>query len=281
MSNRIGTDPVAGAGQPGLARDRAASADGTVMLQAVPSRAVVVALSVAGAFVLIGLLTAVLPNRAAQILLDRGSTIFPYPFTIQNLMHVLFGVGLGEIFMRWSVARRELRFASMGLLPEDTATVLQSNDLGAIRQRVTTAFDDEHGFLPYLISLCILQFHASRSVDQTVSVMNSSLELIAHRVDLRYTILRYISWVIPTIGFIGTVVGISATLTLADFENRPNMGELTRTLAVAFDTTLVALALSAVLVLLHMSVQKIEEQSVNKAGDYCLRNLINRLYTGK
>jgi hypothetical protein len=274
MSNPVGTDPVGGAGHaPGFARD--AHAAGTVTLPAVPSRAVVVAVSVAGAFVLIGLLTAVLPNRPAQILLDRGSTIFPYPFTIQNLMHVLFGVGLGEIFVRWSVARRELRFASMGLLPEDTATVLQSSDLGAIRHRVTTAFDDEHGFLPYLISLCILQFHASRSVDQTVSVMNSSLELISHRVDLRYTILRYISWVIPTI------VGISATLTIADFENRPNMGELTRTLAVAFDTTLVALALSAILVLLHMSVQKVEEQSVNKAGDYCLRNLINRLYTGR
>jgi biopolymer transport protein ExbB/TolQ len=246
---------------------------------AIPSRGRSIALAVAGAFVTIGFLTATLDDRTAAIVLDRGG-MFPYPLTIQNAMIVLFAIGLGEVFVRWKVATRELRFARMGLLPEDEATVLQHSDLGSIRQRVSGSFDEEHGFLPYLISLCILQFHASRSVDQTVNVMNSSLELIAHRVDLRYMVLRYLSWVIPTVGFIGTVVGISMTLAAADLDNLSDMSVLTRRLQVAFDTTLVALCLSAVLVFLHQWVQKLEEQSVNRAGDYCLRNLINRLYAG-
>jgi biopolymer transport protein ExbB/TolQ len=254
-------------------------AKAVVPAEKIPSHALAIALAVAGSFVFIGVMTAVLGDRAAAMLLDRGGS-FPYPFTIQNATIVLFAVGLGEIFVRWSVATRELRFAKSGLLPEDTATVLQSSDLGAIHQRVTGRFDEEHGFLPYLISLCILQFHSSRSVDQTVSVMNSTLELIAHRVDLRYTMLRYITWVIPTIGFIGTVVGISMTLDAADLDNLSTMKVLTTRLQLAFDTTLVALCLSAILVFLHQSVQKLEEQSVNRAGDYCLRNLINRLYAG-
>ena len=41
-------------------------------------------------------------------------------------------------------------------------------------------------------------------MDQTVSIRNSNLDLITHRVELRYALLRYLVWVIPTFGFIGT-----------------------------------------------------------------------------
>ena len=156
--------------------------------------------------------------------------------------------------------------------------LLQSHDLAPIRQEVTRESDGDHGFLPSLIDLCILQFQASRSVDQTVSVLNSSLELINHRVELRYSTLRYLVWVIPTIGFIGTVVGISQALGQAAVTE--DLKVLTDLLAVAFNTTLVALGLSAVLVFFLHVVQRQEEHSVNMAGNYTLVNLINRLYTG-
>jgi len=98
-------------------------------------------------------------------------------------------------------------------------------------------------------------------------------------VDLRYSMLRYIVWVIPTVGFIGTVVGIATALTGIDPE-QPDLQMLTGKLGVAFNTTLVALMFSAILVFLLHVVQSQEEQSVNLAGSYCLRNLINRLYSG-
>ena len=213
------------------------------------------------------------------VLLDSETQLFHYPFTIQNLMHLLFFVGLGEIYIRWRVALREQSFMNKGYLPEDDETVLQSHDLGPIRLQLAKQHDGEHGFLPSLIDMCILQFQSSRSVDQTVSVLNSSLELIAHRVDLRYSMLRYIVWVIPTIGFIGTVTGIALTLAQVN-PNAPDLQNLTASLAVAFNTTLIALILSAILVFLLHLVQRLEEKSVNNAGHYALKNLINRLYTG-
>jgi len=224
-------------------------------------------------------------SRVAIVLLDRSSeslgytSTFPYPFTIQNLMHLIFFFGLGELFIRWRVATREKGILDQQYLPEDNETVLQAVDLGPIWRRVAGTFDAEHGFLPYLIDSCILQFQASHSTDQTVSVLNSNLELIAHRVDLRYSMLRYIVWVIPTVGFIGTVVGIATALTGIDPE-QPDLQMLTGKLGVAFNTTLVALMFSAILVFLLHVVQSQEEQSVNLAGSYCLRNLINRLYSG-
>jgi hypothetical protein len=248
-----------------------------------PHRLRTIALFVVLGAGVIGLLSVILDGTIAVVLLDRSTetytSAFPYPFTIQNLMLLLFFAGLGDAFVRWRTAAREQAFVGAGLLPEDYETVLQPSDLGPYRRRVDDLFDGDDGVLPGLINLCILQFQASRSVDQTVAVMNSSLDLVSQRTDLRYTFLRYVVWVVPTIGFIGTVLGIARALTGVAPDN-PNLTQLTGDLGLAFNTTLVALMLSGILVLLLYTVQDREERSVNKAGEYCLRNLINRLYEG-
>ena len=93
--------------------------------------------------------------------------------------------------------------------------------------------------------------------------------------------VRYVVWAIPTLGFIGTVIGISLALAFAgqaDLQDPLLLAELTKRLAVAFNTTLLALVMSAILVLIQHLVQAFEEQALNAAGQYCLDNLINRLY---
>lgn len=243
-----------------------------------PQRGLIFGLSLLAGCLFVAVSTVALgKGQAGIILLDAATTTFPYPVTIQNVSHLFFFVGMGELFVRWRVAEREFAFVARRLLPEDAETVLQSRDLPDIRRQTAGNFDCEHGFLPYLVDLCILQFQASRSVDQTVSVLNSSLELIAHRVDLRYALARYIVWVIPTIGFIGTVIGIAFAMEQINPE-QVDLKALTSSLGVAFYTTLVALVQSAVLVLVLNLVQAREERSVNEAGHYTLRNLINRLY---
>jgi biopolymer transport protein ExbB/TolQ len=247
-----------------------------------PHRLTVAGIAMTAGCLFVGVMTLTFRESiVGVILLDSQSDLFRpvYPFTIQNLMHILFFIGLGELYIRWRVSARENKFLRKKWLPEDDETVLQFQDMGYIRRNVQGQYDGEHGFLPSLIDLCVLQFLSSRSTDQVVSVLNSSLELIAHRVELRYTMLRYISWAIPTVGFIGTVIGISYTLAMVD-PAAPDLQKLTASLAVSFNTTLIALTLSAVLVFLLHIVQQMEEQSLNMTGNYILRNLINRLYTG-
>lgn len=244
-----------------------------------PSQAVILGLSALAGCVFILLLDLVFGGsaRGAAFWVGRGDAVFPYPFTIQNAEHLLFFLALGELFTRWRVAKWEMAFLGKGYLPEDDQAVLELVDLGPLRRKVAGEFDADNGFLPYLIDLSILQAQASRSVDQTVSVLNSTLELIAHRVDLRYQILRYLAWAIPTVGFIGTVAGIGSALGFVDPENM-DIKKVSGSLAVAFDTTVIALLWSAIIVLLLNVVQKEEELAVNRAGSYCLKNLINRLY---
>ena len=243
-----------------------------------PDRWMVLALSQIVAVLFISIASATLgQSLAGIILLDSATTQFSYPFTIQNFMHLLFFMGVGELYVRWRCAQRELAFLKLGLLPEDANTVLEPGNLPPIRHRVANLYRDDQGLLPYLIDLGVLQFMASRSVDQTVTVIDSSLELINHRVDLSYAFSRYLVWVIPTIGFIGTVVGIAMALQQIN-PDAPDLRQLTASLGVAFYTTLVALVQSAFLVFGLQLIQASEERAVNQAGQYVLKNLINRLY---
>ena len=56
------------------------------------------------------------------------------------------------------------------------------------------------------------------------------------------------------------------------------LAEITGRLGVAFYTTLLALVQSALLVFALHIAQGREEMALNQSGQYCLDNLINRLY---
>ena len=256
-----------------------AATAGLDTLWAKPTRARTILLSALAGVVFIALLSLMLSGRAAILLLDKPSQHFVYPFTIQNLMHIIFFVGLGDLFVRWRIATREENFLRLGYLPEDDQTVLVTQDLGPIRKRVAGQFDHENGFLPSLINIGVLQFQSSSSVEQAAGVMNQHLELMSHRVDLRYGLVRFIAWVVPTLGFIGTVYSLGASLSAAGTTDTLDLKAVARTLGIGFDCTMVALIESAILVFILHLVQEKEESALNHAGDYTLRNLINRLYS--
>ncbi|TFH75023.1 hypothetical protein E3V39_02450 [Gammaproteobacteria bacterium LSUCC0112] len=221
-------------------------------------------------------------SMLGAFLLDRHTDSFMYPFTIQNLMWVMFFVGCGELWIRFTDASRELAQIKRKLLPEDESLMLRAQDLGPIYVNVSESDPSQQFFLQRLVRRCILQFQASRSVDQANSLFNSSLELYQHEVDLKYNMLRYLVWLIPTLGFIGTVVGIAFALDYAagveDPQDPTLLAEISGRLGVAFYTTLLALIQSAIQMFALHIAQGREEMSINLTGQYCLDNLINRLY---
>ena len=68
-------------------------------------RIITLLVSLVTALVVIALLTKILPPEAAAILLDikRSS----WPFTVQNILWVVFFIGLGELSIRWRAGRLE------------------------------------------------------------------------------------------------------------------------------------------------------------------------------
>lgn len=220
---------------------------------------------------------------AAAILMDYRPDNTMYPFSVQNVMWLIFFFALAELFGRYQDGRLEENQLYMKYLPEDDRTMLDSSDLGEYYRKLRHTVGEIQLFLPRLIKRIIFQFQGSKSIEQANTLLNSSLELYLHEIDLRYNILRYIMWLIPSLGFIGTVIGISLALnyaggTGATEELSKLLPEITSRLAVAFYTTLLALVQSVILVFSMHIVQAREERCLNMAGQYCLDNLINRLY---
>ena len=260
-----------------------------------PVGIVVLGGSIVAGILWVALLSEVLPvgsrNLAADLLLGGNTRWFQRPFTIQSLMWVVFFIGAGELFVRYLAACAERDQLKLGLLPEDEVTVLRQRDVGPIYRRVRHSDPDGRYWLQRLLTGAMLQFQSSGSVDQVNAVFSSSVELCQHEGELRYAMLRYLAWLIPTLGFVGTVFGIASALEEAgvafagmaadtDFARLgPDMMQsLVAELGVAFYTTLLALLQSTVLMFAMHMVQEREEGSLNQAGQYCLRNLINRLY---
>ncbi len=241
-------------------------------------RLVVFLLSVFAAIVLIGILRYTTSEVLQEILLDADADF--WPFTVQNVMWVALFVGFGELFLRWSSASDEQSQLKRGYLPTDDRK-LGPETLEKIRAGIANRKYGKQAFLPRMITRTIDQYSVSGKSDQAISVLNSSLELYMHEIDLRYSILRYLTWLIPSLGFIGTVMGIMFALQYAgvpaNAESESFLYEVTQRLGVAFTTTLLALIMSAVLVLVQSIIQSKEERALNEAGQYCLDNLILRL----
>jgi biopolymer transport protein ExbB/TolQ len=243
-------------------------------------RQLIAAACVAVGLCFVAILHFTLPDTAAKVLLDRGG--IGYPLSVQNCIWVVFAVGCGELFVRFRAGRAEQNQLVQNYLPEDERTVLQAPDLGAIYRAVRQNAMSSNCFLPRLIQRAILQFQSSRSIDQASALLNTSMEMYLHEVDLRYNMLRYLTWLIPSLGFIGTVIGIGRALAFAgdpaNAQDAMLLNEVTRRLAISFDGTFLALVLAALLVFLTNIAQSREEHALNRAGQYCLDNLVNRLY---
>ena len=241
-------------------------------------RAFVFLVAIVAAIVLIGIIRFTTGPALQEILLDSDASF--WPFTVQNIMWIALFIGFGELVLRWSAAKDEESQLARGYLPTD-GRPLDMDLLTRIRDSIASRKFARNAFLPRLIGRTIDQYRVSGKEDQALGVMNASLELYMHEIDLRYSILRYLTWLIPSLGFIGTVMGIMFALQYAgvpaNAESEDFLYQVTQRLGVAFTTTLLALIMSAVLVLIQSMVQAKEERALNAAGQYTIDNLILRL----
>ena len=108
----------------------------------------------------------------------------------------------------------------------------------------------------------------------TPEALEDQLEFLWRRHEESYLIPRYISWAVPVLGFVGTVLGISLAaegirqIISSEAGLASLSGDLSGAIAplgIAFDTTLIALSLSIALVLVLSLVQRGEERVLSLA----------------
>jgi biopolymer transport protein ExbB/TolQ len=138
--------------------------------------------------------------------------------------------------------------------------------------------DPERSFLlPRALRNALIRYGSTASVQDTSSVVRDICDTEADRLDSELSMVRYITWAIPSIGFIGTVRGIGDALGNAHEAVAGNIAAVTASLGVAFNSTFVALLISIVIMFLMHQLTLMQERMVLEAQDYCDHNLIRHL----
>ncbi|MBL4613479.1 MAG: MotA/TolQ/ExbB proton channel family protein [Magnetovibrio sp.] len=114
-------------------------------------------------------------------------------------------------------------------------------------------------------------------VHNTSQAIESSVEALAVEQEAENSMIRYLIWAIPSIGFIGTVRGIGEALALADQALAGDISGMTNSLGVAFNSTLVALLISIILMFFLHQLQSLQDKLVVDTQAYCEDYLLNRI----
>lgn len=140
------------------------------------------------------------------------------------------------------------------------------------------AHDLRNKILPYVMARGLERYHMTGSVPEATETIMGRLEVAAEQQESELSMLRYIVWAIPSIGFIGTVRGIGVALQRADEALQGDISGVTGALGVAFNSTLVALFISILLMLLIHLLQGGQEGLILRLQTFCREQLIDKLF---
>ena len=131
--------------------------------------------------------------------------------------------------------------------------------------------------LPKALRTAIGRFAATRNVQDSATAVRDLCDSEDNRLESELSIIRYIAWAIPSVGFIGTVRGIGAALSQANRAVEGDITGVTQSLGVAFNSTFIALVISIVLMFFIHQLQLMQERLVLDTESWCDSNLISRL----
>ncbi len=114
-------------------------------------------------------------------------------------------------------------------------------------------------------------------VQNTSDAITASVEALGVRLEAENSMVRYLIWAIPSIGFIGTVRGIGQALSQADKALAGDIAGMTDSLGVAFNSTFVALVISIGLMFLLHQLQRLQDGLLVDTQEYCEKFLLNRI----
>ena len=131
--------------------------------------------------------------------------------------------------------------------------------------------------LPRALLSALRRFGATKNIQDVSITTHTIFESEAERLESELSMIRYISWAIPSIGFIGTVRGIGDALGQADIAVQGDISGVTQSLGVAFNSTFIALLISIFLMFLVHQLQLLQERLVFDSESYTNDKLIRHM----
>ena len=173
---------------------------------------------------------------------------------------------------------RERRLVQEELIPLSEGTKILPEDAREYtRQLQSLPPGQSRALLPRVLLVALNRFTATRSIQDVSATVHALFGAESDRLESELSMVRYIAWAIPSIGFIGTVRGIGEALGQAHQAVEGNIAGVTQSLGVAFNSTFIALLISIVLMFLLHQLQLQEERLVLETETYLDQQLIQHL----
>lgn len=219
-------------------------------------------------------------TRLAQLFLERGWV--PYAIALVSSWALALLAA-----KRLRLARERRLLVQDWLAGPNGGRPIHPGDVDRTLAALASRADfDLDALLARRLVRALRHFQARRRVVEVVEFLADESRADEGRIDASYGLVRVFIWVVPTLGFIGTVIGIGAAVggfsttleTASSLEGmRESIGSVTGGLGVAFDTTLLALVMSILIMFPSNALQRLEEGFLADVDDYCAEHLVRRL----
>lgn len=175
---------------------------------------------------------------------------------------------------------RERQILQLDLIPLNTGTSILPEDTREYSRPIQALPDEQQRYLlPRTLLTALHRFRSTRNIQDVSNSVRAVCESEAERLDSELSMIRYIAWAIPSIGFLGTVRGIGQALGQAHKAVQGDIAGVTQSLGVAFNSTFVALLISIVIMFLVHQLQLAQERLALDTEEYCDARLVRNLQT--
>ena len=179
---------------------------------------------------------------------------------------------------KWRITSRERRLLEGQLVPVAPGGRILPEDAREYARQVQALPDaDRRLLVPRTLLAALQRFRTTRSIQDASATAREVCAAESDRLDSELAMIRYIAWAIPSIGFIGTVRGIGDALTQAHRAVQGDISGVTEALGVAFNSTLIALLLSLLLMFVMHQLQLRQERQVLDTEGYVDEHLLQHL----
>jgi biopolymer transport protein ExbB/TolQ len=131
--------------------------------------------------------------------------------------------------------------------------------------------------LPRALMSGLHRFGATRNIQDVSSAIHDVCELEYGRLDTELSMVRYVAWAIPAIGFVGTVRGIGESLQQAHKAVEGDVSGVVAGLGISFNSTLVALSLSILVMFLLHQIQLRQERAVLDTEEFLDQHVVRQM----
>jgi biopolymer transport protein ExbB/TolQ len=198
-----------------------------------------------------------------------------------------FFIALWTLLLKLPLLRKQQTAFGLQLLPETIDARIEPGDTRSMLDRIRRLTRQQRSLL--LVSRvrqALMRLNQLGTAEKLDDLLRYRAEADESAMESSYAAPKFIIWAIPVLGFVGTVLGISNGVqafssliqNASDLEGlRESLKGVTYGLGQAFETTMIALCMSLLLMLIMSWLQRSEDRLLAAIDDYCMEHLLHKV----